>query len=370
MKKRLDIVKYFASAAMLFFALYLLIIYRSSVGSGILQGISYSLSILIPSLMPFMLISSLFSVSLGGKLICKITAPAMKFLFKLPAEAAPAVIFGLSCGYPIGSKLTSELLSDGKITADEAARLLIFTLNPGIPFCVLFVGAVCLNNIISGWLFYGVLVVSSILLGFILSIGKKAGNSSYKSGGELRFFPALKKSTDSTVRACLNMCFYVVVFWGILALLHSSGAYQFIVKNIPIPFLNQMEKAGALSFIIEVTSGINDSVNLGLSNYIFLFGLSFGGICIHLQVFSFFKIAPISYWKFLLYRLFHAFLSLSLFSLVYPFFRSSLAVFSTTGDTIIGGYRGNFVASVSLILLFALYVLILGKEKLEKPIKK
>lgn len=363
---------YLLGAGAFLLVLVLLVLYRESVSKGIYQAISYSLSVLIPSLMPFMFVSGLFSITPPSRVLCRLFAPLGKYLFRLSPAAAPAVLFGLTCGYPVGAKLTAELLSQGRITKNEAARLLVFTMNPGIPFCVLFLGGTVLRNPAAGLALYLSITAAGLITGVALGLFSKFTPPS--AAGGRRDFPslisAIKQSSDSTVRACLNMSFYIVVFWGFMALFHESGAFGAVVRCLPLPFADGMTRAGLLSFFFEVTGGISDSVSLGLPAPIFLLGLSFGGVCIHLQLFSFFKLPPLGYGRFLLGRLLQCALSLGVFSLIHSLFPQAFEASVLVGNPVFGGLKGNFVGSLCLTILFITYILISEKESKESVEKK
>ena len=124
-KKAAKNIQYIFFALVFLLVLTALVIYRGDVSKGIYRGISYSMSILIPSIMPFMFVSGLFSALPCSAVLCKIVSPITRYVFKLPECTAPAIIFGLTCGYPVGAKLSAELLKREQITPDEAGRLLI-----------------------------------------------------------------------------------------------------------------------------------------------------------------------------------------------------------------------------------------------------
>lgn len=371
MKKTL----YAGEAAAFLLMLVLLVVWRDSVSKGIYQAISYSLSVLIPSILPFMFVSGLFSRTPACRILCKALSPISRYLFRLNAAAAPALLFGLTCGYPVGAKLTAELLESKKISEEEAGRLLLFTMNPGIPFCILFLGGTVLRNTAAGLAIYLSVTAAGIIAGFCLGLLSPCSPAASLTEADSEpMVLSVKKAADSTVRACLNMSFYIVIFWGGMALFHESGAFGAIVRYIPLPFADSLERAGLLSFLFEVTGGISDSAALGLPPFVFVLGLSFGGICIHLQLFAFFRRPPIRYGYFLLWRLLQCVLSAGVFSLLQAFFpwalRDAIQTTASFYDPVFGGLKGNFVGSFCLMLLFITYLFVSEKETVETGRKK
>lgn len=348
------------------------IIWRKSASHGIYLGITYSISSLIPSIMPFMFLSSLFTECSCSEIVCRFFAPVMKFVFRLSPGSAPAVIFGLTCGYPVGAKLTSRLLETNKISADEAKRLTLFVLNPGIPFCVLFFGGVILSDMTKGLMVYLAIIISNIISGFILGLKapKNKANAAFNHSSRTDFSLAAKSAMDSTVRACLNMSVYIIIFRGFIAILHDSGLFAYINRAVRLPFLTSTENAGILSFLLEVTTGMDDAIKLRLPLAIFAFGLAFGGICIHLQSFSFFRNKPCGFLEYFFIRLANGVLSVLILRLISFFYKPEVQVFSTIGTKIFGGIKGSFIGSVCLLMLFGAYILAGEKITVAKVSKK
>jgi hypothetical protein len=371
MKKLLQALQ--ASALLL--VLVLIFIFRQSAAQGVYLAISYSLSVLIPSILPFMFVSSLFSVSAASLPLCKILSPVTRHLFRLNPCAAPVILFGMTCGYPVGAKLSAELLDRKEISQEEASRLLLFTLNPGIPFCVLFLGGTVLGSLSAGWLLYLSISCGGIVSGIFLGLlSKNTGGFLLQSEKQDPMWLSVKKAADSTVRACLQMVFFIVIFWSGLSIFRESGGFAFLVRQLPLPFLGSLEKAGILSFLFEVTRGISDSASLGLPLYIFLLGLTFGGLCIHLQLFSFFKNPPVKYPRFFLWRTIHCALTLGfyrLFQLLLPQGeREAVSVSASFYSPVLGGLKGNFVGSFCLVILFVTYLFVSQKETVAPTRKK
>lgn len=339
---------------------YLIIVHRSYVSEGIYSGIAYSLTILIPSIMPFMFISGLFTLTKPSVILCKLFSPIARYIFRISPVASPCIIFGLTCGYPVGAKLTSDFLEKNKITREESGRLLAFTLNPGIPFCVLFLGDVILNDIFLGWRIYFSILLGNIILGFFLSFFGKIPPKFISSFPQENFMLCVKKSADSTIRACLNMSFYIVIFWGIIGMLKSSGIFDYMANFFS--FSDGITRITLLSFFMEVTSGIDTAATLQSSLYLFVIGLSFGGICIHFQVFSFFKKAPVKYIYFLATRILHSYIALGLFKIFDLISPRAVETFSTHTAITFSGIKGNFVVTFCIVLLFITYIFMCDKR--------
>lgn len=89
---------------------------------------------LLPSLLPFLIFSSLLlKTRVPDRLIC---APKYfwKKVFALSPQGAYALVLGIFCGYPMGAKVTADLYREHRITKKEAYYLLTFANYPGPAF--------------------------------------------------------------------------------------------------------------------------------------------------------------------------------------------------------------------------------------------
>ena len=114
---------YIRTAALLLLAL-LLLRHRTAAAAGVVSGIHTCLGTLIPSLFPFILLACLCTNSRAAQVLFRPLSPVMRHVFRLPACAAPAVLLGLTAGYPTGAKITANLYATGKLTGGAAVMLL------------------------------------------------------------------------------------------------------------------------------------------------------------------------------------------------------------------------------------------------------
>lgn len=94
---------YVRAAALLLLAL-LLLRHRTAAVAGVVSGIHTCLGTLIPSLFPFILLACLCTNSRAAQVLFRPLSPVMRHVFRLPACAAPAVLLGLTAGYPTGAR--------------------------------------------------------------------------------------------------------------------------------------------------------------------------------------------------------------------------------------------------------------------------
>ncbi len=118
----------------LFLVLILLLLCSSKVTEGARQGLLLWYTSVVPALFPFMVLSGLI-VSGGG--LNQIMRPFHIVLHPtlgLSNEGCYVLISGLLCGYPMGAKICTEFVSEGRISLREARFLMVICNHPSPMF--------------------------------------------------------------------------------------------------------------------------------------------------------------------------------------------------------------------------------------------
>lgn len=110
------------------------------------QGMHLWLNTLLPTLLPFMILSNLLIYSGCIDRLLKPLEGLFSFLLGLSSYGIYAFLLGLLCGYPMGAKLTADLYSTNKISRREASYLLTFTNNASPMFLSTYVVLQCLGQ--------------------------------------------------------------------------------------------------------------------------------------------------------------------------------------------------------------------------------
>jgi len=205
-----------------------LLLYPNPVRQSVTQSVTYCLCVLTPSLFPFMALCSFAVNSPAAQVLGRPLDPVIRRVFRLPGCCAAPIIMSFIGGYPAGARGASILLRQGDITEEQAGRMLLFCVNPGLAFVVTFVGSQVLNSPTLGWMLFVCITASGLLLGVITALWAPAlpGPSPSKSSGVSR---ALIRSVEESSKSVLIMCACVVLFSGLTAILHGSGLFQWIV---------------------------------------------------------------------------------------------------------------------------------------------
>lgn len=153
------------------FILALILFSETSINAA-LKGISLWLDVVLPSLFPFFVASEVLNSTGFVRAAGVLLEPIMRPIFKVPGCGSFALAMGITSGYPVGARITCNLLESGDISKAEAERLMAFTNNSGPLFIV---GAVAtgMYGIPSLGLFLLVChIAASLTVGMILGFTK------------------------------------------------------------------------------------------------------------------------------------------------------------------------------------------------------
>ena len=110
-----------------------------AVFEGAESGLLLWFQVVFPTLFPFMLVSGLMLSGGGLVVISRIFGRLFSTLFATSPNGSFAVIAGFLCGYPMGAKVSADLVRSGRISRDEGAYLLSFWNNTSPIFIMNFI---------------------------------------------------------------------------------------------------------------------------------------------------------------------------------------------------------------------------------------
>ena len=347
---------YVRAAALLLLAL-LLLRHRTAAAAGVVSGIHTCLGTLIPSLFPFILLACLCTNSRAAQVLFRPLSPVMRHVFRLPACAAPAVLLGLTAGYPTGAKITANLYAAEKLTREQTARLLCFCTAPGYAFAAAYTGGLLLRSERIGLNLFFACALAPLLLGLILSRFAEKPEKNLKPpesapGG-------IVSAVQDGIKATVSLCGFVIVFSMLLAVLHDAGIFQFLCGFLSRLGLTVPLSGAFLTMGLEITAGVSQCVYWHLPVYTLAFGLGFSGVCIHLQIFSFFHKAglPLSKTRYVLARFLNGLLSAACYLLLSYFFPANTSVAVETSPLNTAPTAGSAASSLALIALSVFFLL-------------
>lgn len=129
-------------------------------------GLELWFSKMIPSLLPFMILSGIMvRLNLTEKMSMAIY-PAVGPLYKVRKNVCYCMLLGFLCGFPMGAKVTGDLRERGMLTRREAQYLLAFCNNIGPVYFCSFVLPLLGRRLVLPYLFgmYGIPLLYGLLL--------------------------------------------------------------------------------------------------------------------------------------------------------------------------------------------------------------
>lgn len=282
-----------------------MVVFSHNVFKSAQYGFNLWLNVVFPALLPFFigteLLNSTSVISYAGKFL----EPIMKPLFNVPGCGSYALAMGITSGYPVGAKITSDLYENGLCTKSQAERLIAFTNNSGPLFIAGSVAAGMFNNAKVGWLLLLTHYMASISVGLLFRFYKRdVSNNDKKSIYRYNETDKIKLSNFGlklgeailkSVNILLIICGFIVLFSVIINILELSGVLQYISKLVAsicyLLGLNIFLSHGISTGIFEITNGINQIsslVDVDLFPRLITTAavLGWGGLSVHCQVAS------------------------------------------------------------------------------------
>ena len=295
--RRQTVREIFTAAALLLCAL-ALICWPKDVSSAVQEGLRLCYNVILPSLFPFFILTSLvISLGLAGYL-GRLLEPVMRPLFHVGGPCAAALALGFVGGYPVGARAALTLYEEGQCTKTECERLLAFCNNSGPAFILGVVGAGVFADSRVGLLLCLVHALASFCVGLVFRFyrirDKGSGERASSPIAAQRFTTAFTGAVKGAVTSTLNICAFVVCFTVIIRLCFLSGILPALAALLgrvfsPLGFTQQWAQR-LLTGLLELSSGVaalsGDGSFTGRASMA-AFLLGWAGISVHCQVLSF-----------------------------------------------------------------------------------
>jgi len=339
-----------------------LLVYPNDTAEGGTRGLGYCLNILIPSLFPFMVLSTFLVKSGLSEKIGKVIEPVVRLLFHLPGCAGATILMSIIGGYPVGARGIAALRESNSITEREAQRMLCFCVNAGPAFVISVVGSGLLGSTTAGVVLFFAQISASLLMGIGSGLFAKKEKFVKKPTPHQAVGSALIPSTSDAAHGMIGMCTFVVLFAILLSLLRASGLAQLFCTALLRLGVPPSTSACLLSVLLEVTGGCYDVTSLGASFALLSFAIGWGGICVHFQILSSVTKIHVSRIRFTLFRLLHGVIAAVIANLFYSISPETKTVFLSTVPRLQPDFSASAPAAGALILLCILFLLCFPKE--------
>lgn len=322
----------------------LLLINPKAVSEAISVSAASCLEVVIPNLFAFTVLAIYLQKSgLYRTALRPLTFPLSKLL-RIDEELCAVFILSNIGGYPVGIKLLSELVEQSRITPHDAERMLCCCFGSGPGFMIGIVGMRVFGNAKAGLILFCVCFASSLLIAaFMRSRGDitltKAENS-YDLTSD-----AFICSVTGAARVMFTVCAMIVGFSVISTLLRECGLFSLF------------EKIFGSDEIFPALMEVTRIENITLTDHTFPVCaalLSFGGICVIIQIASLSKKIPLK--KFLISRLSAAFLS-SVIALPFSKLFTPADIQVIAADTEVVPFTKNAVLSFCVLAMCAILLI-------------
>lgn len=248
-------------------AMVCLILDRQTALQGATDGIRICINTIIPTLLPYIFISTLLCSSLQGRKI-----PVIRRLGRfccVPDGAEAILLLGLLGGYPVGAKLIGDCYHYGQLKPKTANRMLGFCNNAGPSFLFGILGSIFHNHYIPAILWI-VHILSAMTVGIILP---------NREPSSCRISTTRTLSISNTLLQSLKTIAYICG-WVILFRIFLSFCESWFLQKIPITvtvlITGLCELANGCIILGRIPS---EFVQILVCSCL----LAFGGVCVLMQ---------------------------------------------------------------------------------------
>ncbi len=229
----------------------------ATVALGCAAGLNLWYTAVLPSLLPFLIVSGLLVGTGFFRYLNRFYAPPLSRLLGISQEGCYAVLMGFLCGFPMGAKVTADLVREGHISAEEGNFLLSFCNNVSPAF---FLNYICLAKLgypKIPWALVGLFYAVPLLYGILTRPLRNFQRESRRTAKQTPFcridFPMLDACIMDSFATVTRLGGYIILFSilaGLIALLPLGTS-----------------AAAAVGALLEISSGINGivSASSGLS---------------------------------------------------------------------------------------------------------
>lgn len=250
---------------------------------------------LLPTLLPFLIISQLILKTSLVNGIQKLAGPFFRHLFHCSENGAFCLICGFLCGYPVGARLIALQMKEDRLSTVEGQYLLSFCNNVSPVFCISY-GLSYAMNVSSAIPYLLIIYGSSLLFGLITR------PQNLPSGSDSKKQTSPAENIVQLIDVCIIDSFLIMIRlcgYMILFSIFCKAVFLFLPKNLSktVPlFYGLLEITGGLSMISKLSPGI-------YRNALGILSLTFGGFCCIFQTSSVIKDTSLSLKKYVFHKL-------------------------------------------------------------------
>ena len=285
----------------------IIFIYPETCQSGVKLGINISMYSLIPSILPFMLLSNYIIKSGISDSIGQLIHPLFGKIFGTTPNGSYGIFMGFLCGFPLGSKIICDLIRDKKISLQEGKYLFNFINNPSPSFIICYLLSFYYKNNMQKFIMVVLIYFPSILIGVLTSFKKVTLNpvsNSKKAKINYSFSATIEKSITDSFSTITKLSGYIIIFCILSSFISRIHIIPDCIKVL-------------LYCTLEITSGVfhvfKSDIVPPLKLPLSLCASIIGGLCVVFQICGVTSNSGLSIWQYLKYKT----ISIVLFLMIY-----------------------------------------------------
>lgn len=276
----------YAIASIAFF--FIMLCFPKETLAGASDGLLLWFQIVLPTLLPFFIVTNLLIHTNSIVYISYLCSPLLQRLFCVSPDGSFAVLAGFLCGYPVGAKVTADLVRTNRISITEGKYLLSFCNNTSPAFITSYI---IIQNLKAEFLLFPTIIIlylSPIFCSFLFRkfyhINRQTIVFNDTQDKKAHFsFDIFDNCIMNAFENITKVGGYIILF----SILFSLGSLLQITNVLPF-----LEITNGIPFILKHASNFETSYVLTLAL------TSFGGLCAIAQtnaMLSSIKLSIVSY---------------------------------------------------------------------------
>lgn len=272
--------------------------------SIILESSNIWLYNLVPSMLPFYVISDLL-INYGLiDILAFLFKKIINKLFNVSENASFVIFFSMFTGFPSSAKYLKNLLDLNYISIEDANKIIRFTHFSNPLFIINVIGNTIIGNKKIGFLILLSHYLSNFIIGFLYRKEQTQKITTKHVKNTKTFGSILTTSFINSFDSLLIVLGSLITFKILTSIIFHYLGFNFIISSL-----------------LEITQGLfalkNLTLNIELKALIAVAMISFGGFCIHTQVYSILSETKISYKNYFFSRILHVIIATTILTLFF-----------------------------------------------------
>lgn len=266
------------------------------------DGVTLWATSVLPAALPFLFLTGLLSQTPLFSRFAKWLSPVFR-LFGVSGAGGCATLLSLLSGYPAGAKTVERLCNQGRLCEEERLRCACLASTSGPAFLVGVAGAAMMQSAALGWLLFFSHVTGILGVSFVLGFKKRREKHLFSP-------PQIPRTNMAQLvpETLASSVLSVLCVGGAVAVFYAFGC---MLSDALAPLSLSPTLTGTLAGLLEMTAGCSRLLAspTPLTLAIAAFLVTFGGVCVLVQQWSFLYRTGIPLGKFLLVKLLQALLA-------------------------------------------------------------